>query len=691
MGLVGYELRKLLKSRLFLGLSLLLIAANLLTAYTIARHTPAYFYVYQQRERYQRFLEGDEAADLNGYYAMEREAQETYLRTYAVFTEEMSSRVEEMEASSIYADRERFAYRNLRKTQEDFSSFSGVRLTGGNCFGVRELAGYNGGLLFMMAFLAALTYYVLFFERDQNLTLLLKGCRRGHAPLAAAKLMAMLIAAAGYVLLQETLTILFFGWIYGYGDLGRPVQSVSIFRNCANHLTLGEALAAMAGLRVLVAFVFVGVVFCVGMLVKREPTAALVSAGILGGAYLAERTLEISGSLSIVKCVNPFYFWDMRQALGEYHNLDIFGYPVGKNDCALAAALLLAAVLPAAGVIAFSRTYQIRPESRFAGAVRWLRARTSGFARHSNILCFEFYKILIQQRKAIILVFLLVWGIYEAEGAFAPKYYASAETAAYHHYLRMVQGPVTEETFDFFEREREELEDMRRQIRELTQSGRPEAAIAAMAFQEELEMLEDGFAAALAQWNVLREKPGNIWDKYMVDELAYQEIWQDTGTDIGFWFVGASAVLCCIGGIYPMEEKRGMQSLLRTARNGREKLDRSKTCCAVILTGLVCLIVELPLFLRYGVIDGFAVGNQRLCDFSSGVFPGNCTLLGLIIAVFVLKILCFFSVCFAGLRLSRRIKSEALTLVIGIGMAAMISMILYRLGWDIEAACIRIL
>lgn len=65
----------------------------------------------------------------------------------------------------------------------------------GSCFGLNALVYYNGSVLFVLVFLAVLTYYVLFYERDMSLILLLKGSRKGHMPLAAAKLSVMVLGA----------------------------------------------------------------------------------------------------------------------------------------------------------------------------------------------------------------------------------------------------------------------------------------------------------------------------------------------------------------------------------------------------------------------------------------------------------------------------------------------------------------
>jgi hypothetical protein len=62
------------------------------------------------------------------------------------------------------------------------------------------------------------------------------------------------------------------------------------------------------------------------MLLKNEITAIGTAGSILGIEYLFSRFLHINGSLDMLKCVNLFYYWNMQGVLGEYHNLNLFGY-----------------------------------------------------------------------------------------------------------------------------------------------------------------------------------------------------------------------------------------------------------------------------------------------------------------------------------------------------------------------------
>lgn len=686
MRLTAYELVKLRQKRMFLALSLLLLAANLLTLYLYEKQTPAFFYVHQQRESYQQFLQGDKNADSAGFYRQDLEGQESYLQTYEVFIEEMADRVSQMEQVSIYAGRDNYVHRNLMKTQADFASFSGSAPMVDNCFGIRALANYEGGLLFTIVFLAMLAYYVCFFERDQHLLLLLKGCRNGHTPLAAAKLAVMLLAAGLYTLLQEAGAILLLGRMYGYGDLGRMLQSVSIFRNCALHLTVGEALVAIAAVRIIAAMVIVCGLFFLGMLLKNEVAAALALGGFLGAEYLLNQFLSVNGSSSGLKCVNLFYLWNMRSVLGEYHNLNIAGFPVGKNLCALLTAGALVLLLSAAGVFVFQKTCQIKTDSFLEWLMQWLRNKTEFLNRQVGLLYYEFYKLLIQQKKGIALILLLIWGGCEVGRVFAPVYYATAREASYHHYIAQVRGPVTDETFAFFETENNRLEELRRQVREANGNE-----LQMLLLQNELNQLEEGFEMARMQFAALQERPGVLEKKYMLDEEAYRTLWGNSRQDIGLWLAGAILTLFFVSGMYAMDEKRNMSLLLRTTCCGREKLDRSRNLCAMLCTGVVFLAVELPLFLRYWAIDHFSATGQRLCDFTSLMSSSALPLWALLSIIFLLKALSFLAVGCVGLGLSKLTKNEILSFLVGIGTTGMASVVLYRLAWSISIGLLRAL
>lgn len=693
MAILKFEIIKLLKHRVFVVLAAASLLGCALTCFTVSRQTPEYFYVCSQRENYQRFMDGDAEADINGFYTAEAEAQSKYIESYAVFAGEMSERVGKMSGTSIYSDKMSFVNRNLIKTQEDFASFADTKVQTGNNFGIRSYADFDGGLLFTLVFLAVLTYYVLFYERGMNLLLLLKGCKNGHVPLAAAKFMTMLLLTVLYTIVQELGILGIYGMLYGLGDLERPIQSVSYFRNCAYHLTAGGALAATVAIRVGVSVLLVCVLFLIGTVLRSEVAALLASGGIFGVEYFFLGTITSGGTLNWLKFINPFYCWGMRNTLGEYHNLNLFGYPLGKDAAALAVGILAAVAAPLAGAVIFGQSYQIRRSGIFERIKLCLRTKTAPLWRSVNLVWFEFYKVFIEQKKAVLLVLLILWGVYEVRDVNAPVYYPTAEAMSYHYYINEIQGPATQETADYLAGERERLKGLRHELSELgdTTDDYDELMVRSMLIRSELELYEDGLEAVIEQFEWLKDLPGRLSDKYIVDERFIEELWDDVSTDVRLWFIGSVFVLLFISGIRTRDERQGMMPLLRSTENGWRKLNQVRHRTALILTLLAFTTAELPLFLRYQQTGILQCLNHRLAWFSGGDYTSLCTVSFLLLIVFAIKALSFFIVCFMGELLARYTKNGTVTLLAGVGAVGAVGLLLLGMKMDITIIVLKIM
>ena len=107
-------------------------------------------------------------------------------------------------------------------------------------------------------------------------------------------------------MLQETSVVLFLKWMYGYGNMNRHVQSVSLFRNCPYVLSVGQAIG-------LLYFSSCGTVpadrvcsFMAGMLVKSETGAFIVMMLPMICEYAAYHFIAVTGTLRVCKIINPF-------------------------------------------------------------------------------------------------------------------------------------------------------------------------------------------------------------------------------------------------------------------------------------------------------------------------------------------------------------------------------------------------
>ena len=178
MRLTGYEIKKLM-TQIPLWIAFIgLFVGNLFLLFMIQKKEAAYVYVYQQKDQYIAFCEGNEQADELGFYEADLEEQKRYLDSYREFISQMQDRSKAME--NVISEGNHYLTDNIRKTCHDFSAVAKASVTVDNCFGIKALAEYQYGIFFAISFQGVLTWYLLFYERNRKLFILIKGCKNGH-------------------------------------------------------------------------------------------------------------------------------------------------------------------------------------------------------------------------------------------------------------------------------------------------------------------------------------------------------------------------------------------------------------------------------------------------------------------------------------------------------------------------------
>ena len=85
---------------------MLLIVTNLFSIYIHEKDESAFLYVYEEKEQYQNYLQGNIVEET--YYQWIDEQQAEYLKSYPVFLGEMENRAEALTKLSTYSEMESF-------------------------------------------------------------------------------------------------------------------------------------------------------------------------------------------------------------------------------------------------------------------------------------------------------------------------------------------------------------------------------------------------------------------------------------------------------------------------------------------------------------------------------------------------------------------------------------------------------
>lgn len=679
--MIRYEWKKLFQKKQLFIFAFILLFANMVTIYVMQKNTAEYHYVYEQKEVYQRFLQGDTAADADGFYQQEQKKQKAYQKNYAVFLSEMESRAENMSAVSIFSGKDSFSYRNIQKTCEDFKGLQGITIQKDNCYGIRALASYDTGILFFLVFLFLLAWYVFFQERNKGILLLLKGTKKGHMPLAFGKLGVMAEASVFYILMQESMTIFFFGYLYGYGDLKRSLQSVPEFRNCPYRLSVGEMLVAWLLLHLVLALFLTAITYLCSACIRSELAVCALLVGFSAVEFASSRFFSIVGPMNGVKTINAFFCWNLQSVFGTYQNLNLFRHAVGKDTAACVAGAVVGILCCVGGVWGFHRMCQIHTSGRLERLQLWLRKKMSVFGKRESVFYYEWMKVWRQQKKGWIVLAFTVWCAVEISGVFAPQYYARPETAMYHGYLKHLAGQVTAESISYVEELQEEVRSLQEKSEMLDEE---KDGYALAQIQCKLDMMQGAVEQVTMQLEQLKEKGGALSDKYWVDEVAYQEIWFDVRQELLVFFIGTLGITLWASGIVPMDEKKNLIPLLASTRNGRRCMMQKKKMCVAVGAILMFLQGEIPVLLRYWQIDHFKTAAQKLSDFTMMQATSTMSLGMFLLLLFLIKAVVFALFAAGIFILSGWTKNEMVTNLIGIGVTILTVILCYYFDWNIS-------
>ena len=679
--IIKYEFQKLIRNRTYIIIAMLLIVTNLFSIYIHEKDESAFLYVYEEKEQYQNYLQGNIVEET--YYQWIDEQQAEYLKSYPVFLGEMENRAETLTKLSTYSEMESFVYRNIQKTCSDYQKLSGLEVTAGADYGIKQFAGYNWGILYLISFLVITGYFLLSAERNKGLFLLMKSTKNGHFKFPLAKYFVFVILSLVYEMMQELSTIVVMGHFYGYGELNRQIQSISEFRNCIYRLTIKEYMIATILSRILIAFVLASVIYVLYIAIKNEFLLLIAIGSSIGLEIILNMIVLETEKWSILKCVNIFYCWDSVQLFGNYLNLNILQHPIRKEFVASAIEGMIVVGSIMVGVQIFHKSYQISSGSYGERFLLKIREKTAIIWQHMGLGVFEFYKVCVQQKKGIIFLFMLILFGIEISDLNNANIYYSAKEATYHSIINKMEGELSEESLKILEEEEQYIEYLYQELGNKSNYESENDEIMRKYWASELELKEEGVQMVTDQIEKLYQDEGDIYQKYVVDEIDYYNLWSDFRTDIIRWFLGVIGVILWCSSIYTVEEKKKLYPLLRTMKKGRMTLNNQKNICALVGTVSMFGLMGTLDFIEYFSIDGFKCLQHKLSDFAMINLERDWKLGTLLLVVFILKAISYLIPMLLCIVLSRILKSEMMTSIIMCGSITAIFIVFYYLEIDI--------
>lgn len=594
--------------------------------------------------------------------------QLVYIDGYQSFLGEMQSRADEQKSFSIFAKKGSFSYNNLERTPKDFEHLKGIKLEIGNNSAVETPTAFVLSDLLVFALVFLMCVFIFTVERDKGLYGLVRSTSRGRQNVISSKFIVLFEVTVLVGIVFYSSDFIISGLQYGFGDLSRNVQSISMFENCALKLQIWQylllwlcgKLLAMLSLAALLALVFV--------LIKNTGVIFIVSAVGLIVEFVLNSVIDSASSLNHLKYINFFYILNGNNIFGNYLNLDFFSYPINIHKVFIAVSVVVIICSFAICVTAFVKFNQSSKNSRLLSAMSRLLGRFSSIRGSVKLLPGESYKHYRTSLVGVLLLALVLIG-YNNFTKDIDIVYQSAEESAYSEYMNTLSGELNAEKERFIKTEQKYYDGINEQLDSIVLDNSlsvDEKNAKSEHIRNILETKGAAFEKVLEQRDYIKSagKEYSLNPIY-INNLFYKRLLENSQREWEYFALLLMIVIFSVSNIFACEHKKGMADLIRCNRNGKLRLVVSKCIVTIITLSISFALIYLPFLLNF--INTFGADSMNspvifMQDFSG--INSTMTITQNLILTGVTHYIAALALAMCGIMLSQLLRNNILTMIV---------------------------
>ena len=613
------------------------------------------------------------------------------LINYPEYLSQIQDRKDRMMKFSFLQSESGFALRNVEKTAQDFQSLEEIDIQFGSDQAITAFVQYR---LPDYLSLIIIMIFCLKFSEDQRKGLweLFHSLPRGRRWLAANRIFILFtLSFAIMALLYISTLVECFALFGGVQDLGRPIQSISIFQTCTLHISIFQYLIYFFAFRLCATFLLALVMWNLLRCFKEIKYSILLIAVILGVEYYLYNSIPEQSYLNILKYINLFSFIHINPVFTGYFNLNLFGYPLNARPVII---ILLLPCIILALLICFC-------ERRITGnklilRLRWKTSIKAHMISRLHFFGFELYKLLIIQKGlpvfAVLLIILLKFQFF----SYIPRTDVERQTETY---LTQLEGEITQNTISEITRLQEEIDTQKDSFSQ-AETAYLEGQISYAEYYKQASQ----FDSALLQEAALYEVQSRVSELQIRQQASSEKLWilsennyksmygfiinqeqdEESFTKQHTLGVLSLAALCLlIAGSYSYENQSGINNLLNTMAKGKSHLRMNKLKVNLLITFFVWLCIngiEVYRLYQETSLSNIHAPVQSLSIFPR--FPLHISIMEFLLIVYLIRLINLWCVtCFIML-LSKWCKREAQATLISIIIFVIPSLIYAIFGTD---------
>lgn len=559
---------------------------------------------------------------------------------YKAYINKIIEKSDSITGVSIFEDSSSFSYKNAVKTAEDYKPLSNIETAYSNSEGVNMATDFMLTDLIVILLLCIVCDALIGSERSININSLQRTCRYGRNKSAISKMVVGFITTAVICLMFYGVNYIIAGYIYGFGDLFRPIQSVDSFSNCTLRINVLQYLMLHFITKVLVMYLIYTIVNVLSMVGKSKTISYIAFLCILIVSYCLNLFIGDNTSLMCFKYINLISFVDTKNVISHYRNINIFGEPIKYVTCFWIVLLVLLLGLVALNILIYSRkkiTAYNKSNNSFLPKLKISRGST-------NVIVHELHKTFVSNKVGIIILVVLLTQLYIT---ISSPIALSNDEKYQKYYFSYYAGDFNSNTKSKIENQIKKYEDNKKSMDKC------------MSDYDNGLITKEKYEDLFSTYSTIDEDYSNF-KKYVIPYYDYLTNQSKADKSVSVVnYNGYCALLglegnlsntyclalyvlmvICIIPIFTVEYERKSIHLLSSTKLGFKSLVFKKIVCSCIVTALLNLLIYVPYFIRiissYGIneLGTAACSIEELSNISDGL-----SILNVIIITFAIRLL----------------------------------------------------
>lgn len=575
---------------------------------------------------------------------------------YMDYRENIIASADRLSKLPIFSDADGFSRLNMEKTAEVYAGLPEITTVPGPGRGVVMASGYTGSVLFGIVFMIYIIFALVVREKEIGTLNLTRTTLKGHKSHGVSKLLVCLILAFISVTVLEFINWVLAGYMYGLGDLSRPIQSIPEYMTCVFEINVLEFALITVLFRILFVLMITVMVFffaCIGKTYLSMLLSLAAVSGIEGVLYF---TISGNSIFGLLKYMNLFSGADTGFLFGDYINLNILGKPIWYLPVYIGFTVLLLAVFCLLGVTAYDRISSTFGRSFRIGADILPVKSLSIFLQE----CFRY--LFCEKAILIVLAFLVFRAV-----TFQPvrEMFSMPEDIYYKQYMLQLSGLYSEEKEREIGKEWEAYEAIQEEYRENIVLTEDETIKNLMSskYQEEtkkyavLDRVE-------SKGRYLKENGGAF-----VYEQGYRILTNDTPGEKDNRLLSVMAallMLICAVFMYAPDYQSGVDRIVKTTAKGRKSLFIRREVLGTVILLLTFLITYIPFFVSVLNAYGDSGFSYPACSLSHlNWVPVWISIRGYLVLLSIVRFVILWIEMNLVYLISTKARSISYTLIIG--------------------------